>query len=111
MKYQHKKLAGGRWENLSFVEQMANIGSEVERAILWRKKASNSDSQKAFERALELLDLTITSPKNKKRLRELTRLREVLVDYFFGKNEYSSSNKLWHNYFYPFNYAARVTQP
>jgi hypothetical protein len=38
MSYQHKDLAAGRWKRLSFVEQMANIGSEVERALRWRAK-------------------------------------------------------------------------
>lgn len=107
MNYQHKQLAGGRWLKFSFIEQMANIGSEVERTILWKEKQNNDYSQKAFERALELLDLTIADSKNKSRLRELTRLREILVDYFFCDNQYLSSNKLWRNYFYPFNYAAR----
>ena len=32
MTYQHAGLAAGRWKELPFVEQMANIGSEVERA-------------------------------------------------------------------------------
>jgi hypothetical protein len=30
-KMQHTTLASGAWEKLSFIEQMANIGSEVER--------------------------------------------------------------------------------
>lgn len=108
MKSQHKKLAADRWKKLSFFEQMANIGSEVERTILWREKKDNLYSKKAFERTLELLGLTIADPANKKRLRELTRVREALVDYFLGKNQFSSSDKLWRNYFYSFNYAARI---
>lgn len=107
MNYYHKNLASGRWYELNFFEQMANMGSEVERTILWREK--NKDyARLAFERALELLDLTISDPKNRSRLKELTRLREVLVDYFVFHNQYGSSDKLWRNYFYPFNYAARV---
>lgn len=31
--YQHQQLASGRWAKMPFLEQMANIGSEVERAI------------------------------------------------------------------------------
>lgn len=108
MKFQHQKLASGKWERLTFIEQMANLGSEVERSILWREKGNQLFSKKAFERALELLDLTTSSPLNRKRLRELVRLREVLVDYFYGENQFSSSDKLWRNYFYPFNYAARI---
>lgn len=106
MNYQHKSLAEGRLNKVTFFEQMAHIGGEVERTILWRSK--NKDySKKAFFRALELLDLTIADHKNKTRLKELARLREVLVDYFVFDNQYSSSDKLWRRYFYPFNYAAR----
>ena len=108
MSYQHKQLATGRWLELSFVEQMANMGSEIERTILWKNKNNYDYSRKAFERGLELLDLTITDIKNKSRLKELTRLREILIDYFLFDNQYSSSDKLWRNYFYPFNFAARL---
>ena len=108
MKLQHQKLASGRWQKLSFFGQMANIGSEVERAIGWRKKGNDLYSRKAAKRALELLFFTIGDLKNKNRLKELTRLYEVLVDYFFGQNQYSSSDCLWQKYFYAFNYAARI---
>ena len=105
---QHKQLAAGRWKKLSLVEQLANVGSEIERAISWRKKKNRVYGQKAFERAVELLTFSIIDPKNKNRLKELTRLREVLIDYFFGENLFSSSDKLWRSYFYPFNWAARI---
>lgn len=36
---------------------------------------------RAFERALELLDLTAADPKNQSRLRELRRVREALSDH------------------------------
>lgn len=29
----HRELAAGRWYTLSLVEQMANIGSEIERTM------------------------------------------------------------------------------
>ena len=103
----HKKLAKGGWHKLTFFEQMANIGSEVERAIKWKTKDNRNYSRLSFERVLELLDLTIDGAK-KSRLKELTRLREVLVDYFAYKNIYRSSEKNLHNYFYGFNYAARL---
>lgn len=63
---QHQQLASGRWRELSFFEQMANVGSEVERAIKWKNKNNTDFSRQAFERALELLDLTINDGKNKK---------------------------------------------
>ncbi len=107
MKYQHKELAAGRWFELTFFEQMANIGSEVERAIIWQEK-NKEYCQKAIERALELLDLTIADMRNRTRLKELTRLREALVDYFYFDNQFSSSGKSWRKYFFAFAYAARL---
>lgn len=109
MNYQHKQLADGRWFELTFLEQMANVGSEVERTIIWKEKNSEY-STKSIERALELLDLTIADIKNRTRLKELTRLRETLVDYFYFDNIYSSSDKLWKNYFFAFNYAVRLNK-
>lgn len=108
MKIQHKNLAGGRWRELSFFEQMANVGSEVERAIKWKNKGNAEYSRLAFERALELLDLTIDNEMNKSHLKELLRVRETLADYFVFDNIYESTDKSWQNYFYAFNFAARI---
>lgn len=108
MNYQHQQLASGRWHSMTFFEQMANIGSEVERAIKWRNKNNTEYCQMAFDRALELLDLTISDPKNRKHLKELLRLRETLADYFIFDNEYKSEDQKWQNYFYGFNFAARA---
>ena len=109
MKYQHKNLAAGGWNKLTLMEQLANIGSEVERTISWNKKGNKAYSKRAFERCLELIDLTLADRKNRKRLRELTRVRETLVDYFIGNNLYSSSNKLWQRYFFSFYYNSRIS--
>lgn len=110
MNYQHKTLAAGHWQDFSLVEQLANIGSEVARTIKWRKNYNQENSRLAFERALELLSLTIDDPKNIKRLKELTRVRETLLDYFLGVNTYKSSDKIWQNYFFSFAYATRVNK-
>jgi hypothetical protein len=106
----HKELAQGRWFELSLLEQLANIGMDIERAIRWKQKNNRDQSYKAFERALDLLSLAIIDPKNKKRLKELTRTREILIDYFVYDNEYGSTDESWHNYFYPFNYAVALSQ-
>lgn len=107
MNYIHKNLAAGKWKQLNFVTQMANISSEVERTISWKSKGNEFYSQKAFYRTLELLDLTIGCLNRASGLRELTRLREALVDYFAGQNEYSSTDNLWRGYFYAYNLSAR----
>ncbi len=107
MNYQHKGLASGRWKDMPFLQQMANIGSEVERALNWRTKNNDAYSQAAFERALELIDLTLESAKGFARLKELARTREFLVDYFFGTNEYQSNDASFKKYFLHFTFAAR----
>jgi hypothetical protein len=108
MNIQHSNLKE-KWGKLSFFEQMANVGSEVERALSWEKKENKQYCLLAFERTLELLDFTTEAIREKHRLKELKRLREVLVDYFFSDNIYGSTPLSWHNYFYAFNYAARVS--
>jgi len=107
MHYQHKNLAEGRWAQMSLSEQMANIGSEVSRALNWKRKNNEKYCLKAVARALELIALTIDNVTVKSHIKELTRLREVILDYFYGNNEFCSSEMLWEKYFNFFNLAAR----
>ncbi|PIV09261.1 hypothetical protein COS31_01010 [Candidatus Roizmanbacteria bacterium CG02_land_8_20_14_3_00_36_15] len=107
MKIFHKDLVK-RWNKFSILEQMANIGAEVGRAINWKKKHRAEMSKNAFYRALELIDFTVDDPKNKNSLKEILRVREMLVDYFFGDNIYHSTDNQWEKYFYYFNFAARI---
>ena len=52
----HTELASGRWYQLTLMEQLGNIGSEVSRAIKWRGR-DDKLFMRAIERALELFDL------------------------------------------------------
>ena len=106
---QHSSLASGRWREFTLMEQLANIGSEVSRALNWRGK-NEEYSRMASNRALELLDLSIDDPKNSKRLGELFRIREFLADYFYFDNEYKSSEKLWRQYFDAFAYNVAINR-
>ncbi len=103
----HKSLANGRWEQMSLAEQMANIGSEVGRAIKWKNKNNTDFKEKAVVRALELLYLTIEAQRKKRGLKELTRLREVLIDYFYCDNIYHTTDAALEKYFLAFNILAR----
>lgn len=104
------------WKKLTMPEQMANIGSEVERSIKWKEKNNEKLSQKAFFRALELFDLTLqniaASQKKDKNLllpviTEIARAKELFADYFIGDNQYNSTKESWQKYFKQFNYLAR----
>lgn len=102
MEYAHRDLAEGRWAKMSLMEQMANIGSEVGRAAAWKKKNNKEYCQKAFERALELIDLTLATTSGYQRLKEIARTREILCDYFAGENEYHTDIDKLNKYFYFF---------
>jgi hypothetical protein len=107
MSPQHTSLAAGRWQTLSLAEQLANVGSDVARAARWHGKDAQL-CEKAFVRALELLDLTIQDPRWKGRRKELTRVREVLCDAKLDGRLYGSDLASVDRYFYPFAVAARA---
>ena len=56
---QHRSLENGRWAELSFPQQMANIGSETSRVLKALEAGKESRAQSAFTRFQELMDLTI----------------------------------------------------
>lgn len=103
----HKNLAKGRWSELSVIEQFANIGSEVERAISWKTKGKKEMSDEAVKRGLELIELTRNGVERDGLMREISRVREVLVDYFWGENEYRSSGEGLRRYFMQYGVVAR----
>ena len=100
-------MAAGRWGELTLSEQLSHIGGEVSRALNWRAKHNEAYCLSAAERALELTDLTLAHARGFSKLKELARMRECLVDYFFGINEYGQSDQAWRRYFRPFDFAAR----
>lgn len=104
---QHKNLSSDRWKQYTLCEQMANIGSEVARALKWRGKNNQAYCDKAVNRSLELIDLSLEISSSFSRTKEIARLREAIVDYFYGTNEFASSEELWRKYFDHFNYASR----
>lgn len=102
----HKGLASGKWSELSLMEQLGNIGSEVGRA----QHAQGKDEgrfQNAVGRALELFDLTLADPRWRGRRLEIGRAREVFCDAVLGGSEYHSSLSDLNRYFTQFALAAR----
>ena len=109
MSSQHTGLAAGRWQTMPLVEQLGNVGSEVSRASRWQKKDPQA-CEKAFIRALELLNLTIQDPRWKGRRKELTRAREFLCDAMLGGDVYGSDLAGLDRYFYHFAVAAQAAR-
>jgi len=108
MDRKHRGLAAERWWTFTLAEQMGNIGSKVSRTLKWRTRNPRI-SQQAMERALELIDLTLDDPRHRSsvaRLREICRVREVLLDFLVGPNQYGSTEVTTQRYFDAFAVAA-----
>ncbi len=104
-----KNLAAGRWQELSLMEQLGNIGGEISRAVLWRGKDENL-FQQAIDRSLELLDFTIQDSRWSERLKEIVRARELICEAAFGENQYKTSLQDLNQYFLIFAIAARLSR-
>ena len=104
----HQNLASGAWQKLSLYEQMGNIGTEVGRVIRAKNRRDKDSEKNAIDRALELFDLTISDPKRKKQLKEITRAREVFLDSLEKSPGYKSDLSEVDKYFMQFAIAARL---
>jgi hypothetical protein len=105
----HQGLASGRWGTLDIVAQLANVGSEVERAIRAREQSRMDRWELAFARALELFDLTATDDRWRgPRRRETLRAREYFCRHFYGEEDVDPGSAAYlRKYFLQFAVAAR----
>ncbi len=93
------------WNKLSLVEQMTNIGAEIQRAIKYKNLNDKEKTQGFVFHALKLLEMTINDKKNKNSLKEILRLKELIADYFFGNNVYKQNDEQLIKYFQIFEWA------
>ena len=104
----HQEAAAGRWFEMSLMDQLGNIGTEVARAARAKEAGNAQRAWYALVRALELFDLTIADERWRgPKLREICRAREVVCDFIVGDNEYRSTAASLDVYFLPFAVAAR----
>ena len=99
---QHSSLENGRWAELSFAQQMSNIGSETSRVYNALRAEKQARAESAFVRFQELIDLTIRfgrqgeSPASRGAMwKEVCRFRELFcAAYLSGDlDEIASLNK------------------
>ncbi len=104
----HTELAAGRWETLTLAEQLANVGSEVDRAIRAWQGSRSQRFERALERALELFDLTVRDQRWRgHRRREILRVREEFCRLFFEDEVPPDSARGLSRYFLQFGVLAR----
>ena len=96
-----------RWQSLSFYQQQGNIASELSRAITFKEQNDSERMNSSLWRLLELVDLTIDDQKNKLRLRELCRFKEVLSDWYCQTKVYAINPESLKDYCLNFAMLAR----
>ncbi len=100
--------SGLRWERFSLVEQLANVGSEVERTIRAHGGGNTDRFNNALDRALALFDLTAADQRwAGHRRREVLRAREEFCRVFFEVDPPVNSAAGLQRYFLAFGVAAR----
>lgn len=95
------------WNRMPLAVRLGNIGAEVARMGNFYKIGKRAAAEKALERALELIDLTIQADNPKPVLRELLRLREAVAQVLFSSKEFLVSEESLNQYFLPFALLAR----
>src|SRR5213083_3225418 len=104
----HAGLAEGRWEGLTLAEQLAHVGSEVDRAIAAWEAQRRDRFERALGRALELFDLTARDDRWRgHRRREILRAREEFCRLFFDDDVASGAARTLREYFLHFALLAR----
>lgn len=81
----HKTLTPEKWSTFSFGKQILMIGNELNRAKNWISKEDFQAVKLCYERALELLYLTIVCSKKYTQIFELARLKEVIAGLYIQK--------------------------
>lgn len=103
---EHLESARVSWSSFSLIEQMANIGSEVSRAL--HAKGNPTRYWGAISRAMDLFYLTIEDHRWKGRLREVLRVRELFAAASLGSDEFKTTLEDLDRYFDYFAWLARV---
>ena len=99
-----------RWTSLSLMDQLAHVGSEVERAIRAHESGKRARFDAALARALELFDFTAADARWRgPKLREILRAREEFCRIFFDPEVSADSAIGLRRYFLAFAMAARST--
>jgi len=107
----HAGLAAGRWKELTLLEQLANVGSEVGRAARAKSMGNDLRLAAALDRCLELFEMTLADERWHGRRREIARAKEVVCDFLVGDNVFGSTPALLDRYFLPFAVTARESPP
>ena len=87
------------WFDMPIGVQISNVGSEVHRALQWKKRGNKQRETAFCKKAIEFLDIMKQYPKNKYRIGEIESCIEELEDYFLGNNQYQTTEEMLIKYY------------
>ena len=91
----HKNLGIEKWSTFNRGKQLLMIANEINRAKNWMQKGDSEEVMNSYNRAFELLDLTISDINEEHMLRELLRFREIVgFQYISEKKDLEINAKL-----------------
>lgn len=93
----HKTLTKEKWQGYPFYKQLLMIANELNRAKNMISSGDVSETDKCYERAFELIDITASLLPRKNILKELLRLREVMAELYATKKYDSKKNMSIYN--------------
>jgi hypothetical protein len=105
------KFDRARWAELTFNEQMGNIGSEVGRAIIAHRNGNTIRETRAIDRAIDLFSATVEvliGTEYSYRLKEVLRARDEFLRLFFDDTFDRDADNI-ERYFMYFAFAARMS--
>jgi hypothetical protein len=85
LKY-HKTLTKDKWAAYPFYKQILMIANELNRANNWIKNNDPVETRNCYDRAFELLYLTIGNLTARTKLKELVRFKEMLAKNYSAEN-------------------------
>ena len=99
-----------RWAQLTFIEQMGNISSEVGRAIIAQRNGNEVRKNRAIDRAIDLFSATVEvniGTLHSYRLKEVLRARDEFLRLFFD-DTFVQDSVIIERYFMDFAFMARA---
>lgn len=108
MAFMHSPALQERWATFSIFEQLGNVGSEVHRTLTAKARGDTRSAQLAFDRAIELIDLTMVDARWRyPRKKEVGRARELFCAAMVGEDTYHTDLDSLDRYFMQFAIAAQ----
>lgn len=93
----HTHLTSEKWKSYSPDKQILMIANEINRAKNWIEKKDFEKVSHCYERAFELIDLTVDTSKNKSLIKELLRFRELIAtEYVHRVSDKKTNSELFY---------------